>query len=383
MIKRNLAESIKSVMKGFPVIAVTGPRQSGKTTLIRELFSDYAYFNLENPNTLMMIEADPLGFISDYPSHVVIDEIQKYPALLSYIQTTVDSRKEMGAFVISGSENLLLSEKIGQSLAGRAAYATLLPLSRDELEESGLAPVSIYEQLFRGGYPALYDREITAEQYYSQYLSTYVERDARMILNIANLNAFTRFLFMAAGRIGQVLNLSSMAGDVGVSSPTIDGWLSVLEASDIAFRLYPYYNNFGKRFIKSPKLYFYDTGLACNLLSLKSSEELKQHYLLGGLFENYCITELLKKQTNAIERPSLYFFRDSKGNEVDVIAERGAKRIPIEIKAGKTYSGSFLRGLEYWKQISAEEPDGYVIYTGASQKIGKYRLINWQEIHNI
>ena len=378
MIYREISENLKKISTRFPVVAVTGPRQSGKTTLIKDLFPDYSYFNLESPDTLAIAENDPASFIRQNSNRVIIDEIQKAGHLLSYIQAVCDERKEMGNFIISGSENLLLSRKISQSLAGRAAYATLYPLDLSELAGGGVN-MDIMDLIFKGGFPAIYDRDIPPEQYLNQYIATYVERDVRQIMNIANLSAFRRFLMLAAGRVGQVINMSSLANDTGVSVPTIEGWISLLEASHLAFRLKPYYNNFGKRFIKSPKLYFTDTGLACRLLGITSAEDLKRHFLIGGLFENFCIMEVVKAISAKILTPDIFYYRQNEDKEVDLIIGTGGKLIPVEFKSSYTFSSGFAKGIENWFKLSGtpeEERVGYVVYNGRPAEAGGISYIN-------
>ncbi len=389
MIKRHIAAQINRLKKRFPVLALTGPRQSGKTTLLKEMFAGYEYFNLENPEVLSLVENDPAGFINFHPKKIVIDEVQRAPQLLSYIQAVVDEQKLMGNFIISGSENLLLSEKINQSLAGRAAYILLYPLSNQELAGANLLKSNVYQQMFTGAYPAIYDRRIDPIDYYNQYIATYVERDIKQISSISNLSLFRKFLALLAGRIGQLVNLSSLANDVGVSVPTIENWLSILEASFLVVRLQPYYQNFGKRHIKSPKLYFTDTGLACRLLRISSFQELQKHYLIGGLFENFIVMEIQKYIANHANSSQLYFFRDSNGNEVDLLIDSGINQIPVEIKAAGTFSSDFLKGIQYWRKLvntSGVDGDqhGYVIYNGRQDYRSKeYSLLKWNELDSL
>lgn len=384
MIKRKIVSEINRLKKGFPVLAVTGPRQSGKTTLLKEMFPDYEYFNLENPEILMTLENDPATFIREHQNKVIIDEVQKVPDLLSYIQVTVDEQQIMGNFIVSGSENLLLSEKINQSLAGRAAYIQLLPLSNEELIDANLLKKSVYDQIFTGFYPAIYSRDVRVTDYYNQYIATYAERDLKQISNISDLSLFRKFFALLAGRIGQVLNVASLANDVGVSAVTIENWISILEASYLIFRLQPHYNNFGKRHIKSSKIYFTDTGLACRLLSISSPDELKTHYLLGSLFENLIILEIKKQLLNTSNNSGLYFFRDSNGNEVDLIIDQGLKQIPIEIKAGGTFNTDYLKGIKYWNSLTSSDTKSFVIYTGEHAHKGEeYELLKWSELRDL
>ncbi len=382
MIKRQITSQINRLKKGFPVIAVTGPRQSGKTTLIKNIFPKYTYFNLENPETLNMVENDPAGFINTNNHKIIIDEVQKVPQLLSYIQSTVDEQKTMGNFIISGSENLLLSQKINQSLAGRAAYINLLPLSNQELSQNKLPTKNLHQQIFTGFYPAIYDRKIDPIDYYNQYIATYVERDLKQISQINNLSQFRNFLSLLAGRIGQLVNLSSLANDIGVAVNTIENWISILEASYLAFRLQPYYKNFGKRHIKSPKIYFTDVGLACRLLTLTKPLDLKSHFLIGGLFENLVITEIKKYIINNSKSSTLYFYRDSNHNEIDLIIDTGNTQIPVEIKSSGTFSSQFTSNLKFWQKNSiGAEQKGFIVYTGKQSLVGNHtQLLGWPKL---
>jgi len=390
MIKRLITSQIDRLKKGFPVIVVSGPRQSGKTTLIKKIFPDYQYFNLENPETLGIVESDPAGFVNANTQRIIIDEVQRVPQLLSYIQAVVDEQNIMGNFILSGSENLLLSEKVNQSLAGRAAYINLLPFSVEELETHEKATDKIYAQIFTGFYPAIYDKDIRPVDYYDQYIATYVERDLKQISNITNLSLFRKFLALLAGRIGQLVNLSSLANDVGVAVNTIESWISILEASYLVFRLQPYYENYGKRYIKSSKIYFTDTGLACRLLGLTTPTELSKHYLVGGLFENFIIVELKKYILNHSKSAKLYFYRDSNGNEVDLLIDGGLFQIPVEIKSGATFSAEFLKGLEYWSKLkrgqlhTKKALSGFVVYNGVNaHKTQSYELLKWNNLSSL
>ena len=360
---RSLGKKIKLLSTKFPVVAITGPRQSGKTTLILDLYKEYKYYNLENLEFLNLVEKNPAGFVKDN-SRIIIDEVQKMPNLLSYIQVNVDEKKIMGDYVISGSQNLLLSQNISQSLAGRAAYITLLPFSHEELKSKDLQKSSVYEQILTGFYPAIYDRDINPTDYFNEYLITYVERDVRQLINISDLSQFRKFLGLLAGRIGQLLNLSSLANDVGVSHNTIEGWISLLEASYIVYRLPPYFGNFGKRLIKSPKIYFYDVGLACRLLNISSEEELKTHPSIGSLFENLVISEIQKYINNSSKSATLYFYRDSNGNEVDLVIDTGVGKIPVEIKSAGTFSNDFLNGITRFVSLDTRTKDKFIVYTG-------------------
>ena len=385
VISREIVNLIEAFLIAFPVIGLIGPRQSGKTTLMKSMFPEYQYFNLESPDVRAFIESDPAGFIKSQ-RHVMIDEVQRMPELLSYIQAAVDERQTMGDFIVSGSENLLLSGKISQSLAGRAAYATLLPLSIRELALSGEEAGDLDEQILRGFYPALYSREVSPFTYYDQYVATYVERDLRNISNIRNLSLFRKFLALLAGRIGQVVNYQSLSNDVGVSPKMIESWISVLEACYLVIRLQPYHGNFGKRYIKSPKVYFTDTGLACYLLGIRDKETLLKHYLIGGLFENLCIMDIRKRILNFGGHASLYYYRDSNHNEVGLIIDTGITQIPVEMKSSATFTRSFGKGIRYWKSIvpGALNQPAYIIYNGDDTLANSnFSLLNWRELNQI
>lgn len=388
-IKRDIEVRVRSLMKQFPVLAVTGPRQSGKTTLLKKMFPDFDYFNLENPEVLSIIENDPATFIREHQDKVIIDEVQRIPKLLSYIQATVDETKKLGSFIISGSENLLLSEKINQSLAGRAAYITLYPLSNQELKAEKRLKSNIYEQILTGSYPFLYANKAAVVDYYDQYIATYAERDLKQISNITNLSLFRKFFALLAGRVGQLVNLTTLANDTGVSVTTIENWISILEASYLIIRLQPHFKNFGKRHIKSPKIYFTDTGLACRLLGIYSADELKTHYLIGSLFENMIIMEVIKQLTNNGFRGKPFFFRDSNGQEVDLIIDQGLKQIPVEIKSSGTFNSDFYKGLKYWNNLANNSVEtttkrGFVIYSGEQTLDGdEYSLATWDNLEKL
>lgn len=339
MKNREIEENVLELVSYYPVVAITGPRQSGKTTLAKKLFKDYKYYNLEDPYLLEKIRSDPKSFINTDSSKIIIDEIQKMPELMSLLQVIVDEQKKPGNFIISGSENLLLSEKLTQSLAGRAAYITLLPFSYREINRSD----SIYEVMYKGAFPDIYEKNIPPKIFYPQYISTYVERDVKQIVNISNLGLFRKFLILLAARTGQIIDYSSLANDVGVTSTTINSWISILETSYLIIKLQPYYENLGKRVIKSPKLYFTDTGILCSLLGIKSPEELFSHYLIGSIFENFIIIEKYKKILNYNAQSKLYFYRDSNRNEIDLIVDSGIEKELIEIKSSSTFSKVLLQ----------------------------------------
>lgn len=378
--KRDIARIIKESTKYFPVVAITGPRQAGKTTIIRDLFPTYKYYNLENLAVLDAVKIDPLSILQSNPRGLIFDEIQRFPEMLSYIQAHADERKMMGKIVISGSQNLLISEKVAQTLAGRVAYCYMYSMSVNELVGNKLLRESMFDQIIYGGYPAIYDRNIPPTLYYEQYLATYIERDVRMIRNVGDLSQFRKLLILLAGRTGQLINYNSLSNDLGVSAKTVEDWLSVLEASYIIFRHQPYFRNIGKRLIKSPKIYFYDTGVLCHLLGVHDAKTLQSHYAVGSIFENMVIVEVEKTLKNAAIVAKTYFYRDSNGNEVDLLIEVGEKIIPVEIKLSHTFSTDFLHGIEYWRNLDDTNGYGWVVYPGETMKVGGYELVNWVDV---
>lgn len=367
MIKRELTEKINALAKQFSAIAVFGPWQSGKTTLVQQVFNKHRYISLEDLDIRQRVKDDPRSFLQEYPSEfgIILEEVQHVPEILSYMQTIIDKEKKKGFFVITGSQNLLLNESVSQSLAGRVGIVTLLPLSLSELKEADLLPERLEDTVLKGFYPNLYAESLmTPEALYANYIRTYVERDVRTLKQIGDLNTFQRFMQLCAGRTGQILNLTSLGNDCGIDHKTARAWLSVLEASYIVFLLYPYYKNFGKRIIKSPKLYFIDTGLLCNLLRIKTSSDLMDHYLRGSIIESFVISDLLKQYYNADERPMLYFWRDSQGHEIDCVLERDKGLTALEIKGGRTIAADYFEQLTYFKQVSQQTIESIVIYAG-------------------
>ncbi|MBR5674385.1 MAG: ATP-binding protein [Muribaculaceae bacterium] len=366
MITRTLQTTIERLSQKYPVITLTGPRQSGKSTLLRHAFPDYHYISLEDLDMREFASNDPRGFLDTYPRQTILDEVQRVPSLMSYIQTHVDKTNESGMYLLAGSHNFLLMESVNQSLAGRTAILKLLPFSRREMQDGGVLHATSNEQIYYGAYPRLYDKGLQPDEFYPFYIQTYVERDVRELKNIGDLSRFTRFIKLCAGRIGQLLNLSSLAVECGISVPTATSWLSVLEASYICYLLRPDWNNFSKRLVKSPKLYFFDTGLACSLLDIKSPEQLGTHYSRGALFENMVINSFIKKAWNEGKETDLRFWRDSQGNEVDLlIYDNGDTPTAYEIKSGATFHPDFFKGLTKWASISNTEIDNLnVIYGG-------------------
>jgi len=381
MIERTLASKVTSLAQKFQVITLTGPRQSGKTTLVRATFPDLPYVSLEEPDIRQIALTDPRGFLSNYPNGVILDEIQNTPELFSYIQRIVDENRQI-QFILTGSSNFLLMEKISQTLAGRTAVLHLLPFSLQELEPLA----DSYENLiFKGQYPRIYDRAIPPTDFYPSYIQTYVDRDVRMIKNIGDINAFIQFTQLCAGRIGQPLNNASLANDAGISPNTAKSWLSILESSYILYRLQPYHRNFNKRLIKSPKLYFYDTGVACSLLGIREQEQVNLHYMKGSLFENLILNEFIKRSFNRGENRQPYYWQDNHGKEIDCLLVNGEKVTAVEIKSGKTMSTSYFENLKYWRSLAAlPESQEYVVFGGdQSMQTSAGTLISWKNLDRI
>jgi len=351
MIKRKIENRMKLLEEKYPVITVTGPRQSGKTSLVKKVFKDYDYVNFEDISTREFALNDPKGFIQAYGDRLIIDKAQHVPDIFSYNQVAVDNDKNK-RFVLTGSQNFLLLEKITQSLAGRVAIFYLLPFSNEELDGTEYQTDSWQKYVYTGGYPAIYDRKLDPSEWLRNYITTYVERDVRQLLNVGDLTNFQRFISICAGRIGQITNFSSMANELSVSYHTIQSWLSILETSFITFRIYPYFKNFNKRLIKSPKIYFNDTGLVCALLGIDKPEQINTHYFKGELFENLILTEINKYLFNHTKRRNLYFWRDNSGKEIDCIIEELQNPKAIEIKSSLTIHQDFYKNLKWWQALS-------------------------------
>jgi predicted AAA+ superfamily ATPase len=376
VLDRLITSKIFSLKDKFPVLAITGPRQSGKSTLIQNIFPDKPYVTLEDPDIRSLATEDPRGFLSNYPDGAILDEVQHVPQLFSYIQGIVDKSDKTGMFILSGSQNFLLMESITQSLAGRVAIFRLLPFSYAELQDTKFKTGNTNQWIFKGGYPRIYDKNIAPADFYPNYIQTYLERDVRELKAVNDLPAFIKFLKMCAARVGNLLNISSLANDCGISPNTAKAWLSVLEASYVIYLLQPFHSNFNKRLIKSPKLYFYDTGLACSLLNIEKDEQLQTHFLRGGLFENMVIAETLKHFYNAGKQAPCFFWQDKLGREIDLILETANKIIPIEIKSGMTLSKDYFKNLSYWNKLSGNSEDNsFVVYAGIQDlktKDGQY-----------
>jgi len=379
MIKREISQELAFLAKNYPVVTVLGPRQAGKTTLVKEVFPHLPYVNLETPDVRAAVEFDPKSLFSRYPDGMVLDEIQRLPQLLSYLQVFVDEHPEKkGKFILTGSHQLALHEAITQSLAGRTALLTLLPLNFLELRPL-TTTFTPDDYLLNGFYPRIYHDNLDPVKAYRNYFQTYVERDVRQLIHLKDLSQFQKFMKLCAGRIGQILNIQSLSNDLGVSNHTIKHWLSILEASFVIFQLQPYFENFGKRLIKSPKLYFVDPGLACYLLDIETIEQLQRDPLRGNLFENMVILELMKARLNQGKDPHLYYYRDNNQREIDVIYKSGNELVPIEIKSSETFHPAFMKSLEFLEKLVPERVSrGYVIYGGEdSYSFSRFSVLNY------
>ena len=381
MIPRQLESRLKELFRYFPIVSITGPRQSGKTTLVKYTFPDLPYVSLEDPDNNQFAKSDPRGFLDNYLNGAILDEVQKTPELFSYIQGMVDQNRQV-KFVLSGSQNFLLSEKISQTLAGRVGLTYLLPFSMSELQPAKLLGSAFETVAYKGFYPRIFDRKIPPNDFFPSYVQTYVERDVRQISQVNNLHTFSIFLKLCAGRSGHLVNLSDLSNDTGVSVNTVKSWLNILEASFVLFRIYPHHKNYNKRLIKMPKLYFYDTGLLCYLLNIRDASEITSHYARGAIFENLIISELIKQRLHTGLEPNLYFWRDHKGREIDLILESGSSLIPVEIKSGSTKKGDYFSELDYWNKLSGNTPENsYVIYGGKEdQTRNNGNLISWRSL---
>ena len=381
MINRAAEKELRILAAQFKAVAVVGPRQSGKTTLVRYVFNKKTYVSLENPDTRRFALDDPRGFLKQFPAGAILDEVQKAPELFSYLQQVLDENKKPGLFILTGSNNFLLQENISQSLAGRIAYLYLFPLTISEIPETNEVEINNY--ILRGGYPAIYDQQIDSNKWFPNYIRTYIERDVRQIKNITDLNAFEQVLRLCAGRIGQLMNKQNLSIEAGVDGKTIDSWLSILEQSFIIHRLQPHHKNYNKRLVRMPKLYFNDTGLACSLLGIKDKEQLAYHPLRGSLFENLVISDLLKIKHNHGLLSDLFFWRDNTGHEIDLLIEKGNELFPVEIKSGQTIISDFFKGLNFWEKLSGS-PGGALIYGGKNNQIrsNKIRVISWNNLDN-
>lgn len=382
LVKRHITKYIHAQKSKFPIIAVTGPRQSGKTTLLKNIFSDYRYISLENPDARAFATEDPNGFLNEYNQKVIFDEVQRVPLLFSYLQNIVDESKIMGQFILSGSQNFHLMQGITQSLAGRVALFKLLPFDLSELKANDLLENSFAEACVKGFYPAIYDRDIEPNVYFSNYIQTYVEKDVTELLNIKNLKTFRTFIGICANQAGQLLNLSALANACNISQPTAKNWLSVLESSYIIYLLQPYYENFNKRLVKTPKLYFYDSGLLCHLLKIKTDKALIENRLKGNIFENMVIAEFQKQNYHNFLNNEYYFWQDSNTNEVDLLLPTDNGFSAFEIKATQTITSDLFKNLDKFElNASPQKVEKTLIYGGLeNQKRSQYKILSWKSI---
>lgn len=378
MISREAETTLKTLAKQFKAVALTGPRQSGKSTLARMAFPQKKYVSLENPDIRELAMSDTRGFLKNLPDGAIIDEAQRVPELFNYLQQVLDESSETGKFILTGSNNFLMLENISQSLAGRIGYLELLPFAFSEIRKIPGYNLQLDKIVYAGGYPAVTFNGIDPQFWFPSYTRTYIERDVRQIKNISNLNLFQKLLYLCAGRIGQLLNLSNLAIECGVDHKTIHSWIGILQASYVLHLLPPFYNNYSKRILKSPKLYFYDTGLACALLGIHSSDQLYLHSSRGALFENYIVNELLKIKLNQGLRSNLFFWRDVSGHEIDVVADHGSYVAGIELKSGMTVVPDFFKGLKFWQSLTKNEKC-YIIYGGeeTQKRSNEIDVIPW------
>jgi hypothetical protein len=389
MIERTLGPKLAALAEQFPVVTVTGPRQSGKTTLCRMVFPEHRYVSLEAPDVRRFAVEDPRGFLDQYAPPAIYDEVQRTPDLLSYIQVKVDENRSPGRYVLTGSANFALLEEVGQSLAGRTAVLHLLPCGHEEIVRFPQAPEDLFATIQQGAYPAIFDRGVEPLDWYRSYITTTLERDVRRIVNVMDLGAFQTFLELTAGRVGQLTSFSRLGADAGVTANTAKAWLSVLETGFLVFRLRPYHANLRSRAVKTPKLYFYDTGLACALLGISEPSQLRTHPLRGALFENWVVTEVIKARLHRGLGQGAHFLRDRKGFEIDLLLDLGDRLIAVEAKSGQTVAGDFFANLE---RLPAELPDALaqrtlearVIFGGtAPQRRREILVVPWSEVKDL
>ncbi len=382
-LKRDIAPKIAEALLKFPVVAVIGPRQSGKTTLCKMLMPEFRYVNLEDPSNRYFAKNDPKGFLETYSNGVIIDEIQYVPELFSYLQVYTDQREVNGEYLITGSQHFLMSEHISQSLAGRVAVFQLLPFSISELKAGNYDFESWEHYLLSGGYPRKWLNDIDSFDFYDNYLKTYIERDVRMLKNILNLDLFQKFIKLLAGRAGQLFNQSSLGNDLGLDNKTINSWMNVLETSFIAFRLQPYHSNFNKRIIKTPKVYFYDTGLLSYLLGVRTIEDLDIHFAKGQLFENFILVEKMKHAWNFRTYEQFYFWRDVTGSEIDLLIENGQSLCALEMKSAKTINSEFFKNLTQFQKMK-EDVKPFLVYGGNEvQKRTDVTVLGFSQINTM
>lgn len=382
MIERVIYRQVISALDHYPILAITGPRQSGKTTMLRSMFPNFRYVNLENPDAREYAAQDPKSFLEEYDRHVIFDEAQRVPSLFSYLQAIVDDRQEQGQYILSGSQNFHLMEQITQSLAGRVALFRLFPFDLMEMKKAEWLSADLGQVFSKGFYPAIFERSVGQDGYYANYIDTYVRRDVSQLLNIHDDRLFKNFLKVCATRAGQILNLTDLARDIGVSHTTAKNWISILETSYVIYLLPPYYANFGKRVIKSPKLYFWDTGLLCHLLSIRKGNVSPVHPMWGHLFENMAVSELIKQNYHLNQLRDYYFWRDSHGNEVDLLYQERNKLNIYEMKSSTTISEKLTKSLNYFDRITGGQVGEKVLIYGGerNQRRTKFKAVSWQEI---
>ena len=378
---RTQSTALLSALRNYPVAVVTGPRQAGKSTMLRAALPQWTMVSLEDLDLRNFALADPRGFLRQYPPPLIIDEAQHVPELFSYIQSLVDESARMGQYVLSGSQQFSLLAGVTQSLAGRAALIELYPMRLYELAEAGRLPNSLNELLFTGGYPALYARDVPPTRYHADYVRSYIERDVRTLTAVQDLGTFQRFMRLCAARTGQLLNLNGMANDCGISQPTANAWMNVLEASYVVKRVAPYFRNYGKRLVKAPKLFFLDTGLCAWLLGIQTPDQLATHFARGALFETLVVTEALKWQAAFATGQPVYYWRDNIGNEIDVLIERAEGLTLVEVKSGQTFQGEWLRGLDTVARHIDESVQRALVYGGdAAQSRGDIAVLGWRDL---
>lgn len=384
MIHREGKQKLLDLTSKFKAVAVTGARQTGKTTLVKQVFKNKPYLSLENPDIRSFAQEDPRGFLNSYPEGAVLDEIQRVPALFSYLQEILDNTRKKGLFILSGSNNFLLQESIAQTLAGRVGYLNLLPFSIAELKKARLLPTHDDDLMLKGFYPPVYDQDIPPQDWCPNYIRTYIEKDVRQIKNITDLIVFERFLRLLAGRAGQELNSNALSIEAGVDLKTVQSWIGILESSFIVYLLKPHYANFNKTVVKRPKLYFYDTALICYLLGIQNSNQLNTHFARGAIFENMVVTELIKKRTNLGLPINLFYWRDKTGREIDIIVDKAGKLLPVEIKSGQTITTEFTKNITYWSRLSGVEK-AIVLYGGRQhqKRSTGVEFWNWRKLRDL
>lgn len=384
MITRSILKEARQSLRQFRALCITGPRQSGKTTVAQSLFKGRPYVSFEDPKNEKMFYRNPSRFLAGFPKGAILDEVQRIPDLFRYLQLHLDKNTARGQFILTGSNNFLLQQQISQSLAGRVGYLTLLPLSYDELLSDRRSVDDVNKNILTGGYPEIWGRQLSRNRWMQSYVQTYIQRDVRQLRNITNMPLFNRLVGLCANYAGQLINKDQLAREVGVDGKTIQSWLGVLESSYIVFMLQPWYRNLNKRIVKSPKLYFYDTGLLCTLLQIQAKEVLEKHLMYGAIYENWCIAELLKNRFNKGENSPLYFYRDHLGNEIDVIIEKPTGPLAVEMKVSRKKDPSHLSGLKYWRKYQPEA-SGVLLYQGAdaTTEDPAINYMNWSNLSEL